>query len=203
MASRTTVTLVDDLDGETADETVEFGLDHAEYEIDLTSAHAGSSVTPSRPTSPHARRTAGGRPVGPGRAARTVGAAGAASPQSRERNQGDPRLGRRARLPAVRARPHPVRGGGGVRRRRPGRAAHARGDRRGPRARTRRADRGGRARSRGAAAADEPARGRDGLTGEERETIRAWADGEGIEVKPRGQLKKDLIANYRAWEARQ
>jgi hypothetical protein len=47
------------------------------------------------------------------------------------------------------------------------------------------------------------ARGRDGLTAQERETIRAWAANEGIEVKARGILKKDLIANYEAWSARQ
>jgi hypothetical protein len=50
--------------------------------------------------------------------------------------------------------------------------------------------------------ADGERRGRDGLTGSERETIRSWAAEQGIDVKPRGQLKKDLIGNYRAWEAR-
>ena len=49
----------------------------------------------------------------------------------------------------------------------------------------------------------EETRGRDGLTATERERIRAWAVEEGIEVKPRGQLKKDLIANHQAWAARQ
>ncbi len=48
---------------------------------------------------------------------------------------------------------------------------------------------------------DEP-RGRDGLTATERETIRGWAVEQGIEVKTRGQLKKELIGNYRAWESR-
>jgi hypothetical protein len=36
-----TVTLVDDLDQAKADETVSFGLDGREYEIDLSRAHAG------------------------------------------------------------------------------------------------------------------------------------------------------------------
>ena len=49
---------------------------------------------------------------------------------------------------------------------------------------------------------DDAPRGRDGLTAAERETIRAWALEQGIEVKTRGQLKKDLISNYRAWESR-
>jgi hypothetical protein len=40
MAQKTTVTLVDDLDGSTADETVGFGIDGAAYEIDLTTGHA-------------------------------------------------------------------------------------------------------------------------------------------------------------------
>jgi hypothetical protein len=40
--------------------------------------------------------------------------------------------------------------------------------------------------------------GLDGLTVEEREHIRGWAQQQGIEVKPRGRLSRDLIANYRA-----
>ncbi|WP_444876332.1 Lsr2 family DNA-binding protein [Actinomycetospora flava] len=44
--------------------------------------------------------------------------------------------------------------------------------------------------------------GPDGLTGEERERIRAWAVEEGIEVKTRGRLSKNLIGNYRSVHAR-
>lgn len=40
MVQRVQVELVDDLDGETADETVRFGLDGTEYEIDLTTKNA-------------------------------------------------------------------------------------------------------------------------------------------------------------------
>ena len=40
MAQRTQVLLIDDLDGSSADETVNFGLDGAAYEIDLSSANA-------------------------------------------------------------------------------------------------------------------------------------------------------------------
>ncbi|SFO55359.1 Lsr2 protein [Pseudonocardia ammonioxydans] len=47
-----------------------------------------------------------------------------------------------------------------------------------------------------------PAVGRDGLTTTERAQIRYWAQEQGIEVKPRGQLKHDLISNYRAWAKR-
>ena len=41
MASKTTVELVDDLDGSPADETVRFGLDGKDLEIDLSAQHAG------------------------------------------------------------------------------------------------------------------------------------------------------------------
>jgi hypothetical protein len=41
MAKQTTITLIDDIDGESAaDETVTFSLDGTAYEIDLTEAHA-------------------------------------------------------------------------------------------------------------------------------------------------------------------
>jgi hypothetical protein len=40
MAQQTVVTLVDDLDGSTADETVSFGVDGTIYEIDLNIDHA-------------------------------------------------------------------------------------------------------------------------------------------------------------------
>ena len=41
MAQKVTVTLVDDLDGSQAEETVEFGLDGATYTIDLSGGNAG------------------------------------------------------------------------------------------------------------------------------------------------------------------
>jgi hypothetical protein len=40
MAKQTVTTLVDDIDGSAATETVTFGLDGATYEIDLNEAHA-------------------------------------------------------------------------------------------------------------------------------------------------------------------
>ena len=40
MAQKVTVALEDDLDGGPADETMRFGLDGAEYEIDLNAEHA-------------------------------------------------------------------------------------------------------------------------------------------------------------------
>lgn len=41
MAQIREIRLVDDLDGEAADETVEFGIDGKHYEIDLSKANAG------------------------------------------------------------------------------------------------------------------------------------------------------------------
>jgi hypothetical protein len=41
MAQRVNVILVDDIDGSDAAETVPFGLDGTQYEIDLNSGHAG------------------------------------------------------------------------------------------------------------------------------------------------------------------
>ncbi len=40
MAQKVEVRLIDDLDGSEADETVTFGLDSKEYEIDLSAEHA-------------------------------------------------------------------------------------------------------------------------------------------------------------------
>jgi Lsr2 len=41
MAQIREVRLIDDLDGEVADETIEFGIDGKNYEIDLSKANAG------------------------------------------------------------------------------------------------------------------------------------------------------------------
>jgi nucleoid-associated protein Lsr2 len=41
MAQVTTITLTDDMTGDPADETVTFGLDGSEYEIDLSANNAG------------------------------------------------------------------------------------------------------------------------------------------------------------------
>ena len=40
MAQKTIVSLIDDLDGTEADETVRFGLDSVQYEIDLSEKNA-------------------------------------------------------------------------------------------------------------------------------------------------------------------
>ena len=205
MATRTTVTLVDDLDGTTAEESVRFGLEGGEYEIDLSAANATSLrdalagyIAAGRRQS--GRRTTGSRPAPP------AAASSAAPKRSREENQ-------RIRTWAVEHGAFvPERG------RIPGLmvAAYHAGD---PSMLPAAADSPEKAATHSPAtpaataanslaptvetagappdAADQP-RSRDGLTATERETIRTWAVEEGIEVKTRGQLKKDLIANYQA-----
>jgi len=56
MATKITVTLRDDLDGRTADETVQFGLDGAAYEIDLSAKNARAFRKRLAPYIEHARK---------------------------------------------------------------------------------------------------------------------------------------------------
>ena len=68
MATKVAVTLVDDLDGGPADETVRFGLGVAEYEIDLSKKNAKALRTGLEPFVEHARRPGRGtrrRPARP------------------------------------------------------------------------------------------------------------------------------------------
>lgn len=60
MAQRVNVVLVDDIDGSDASETVSFGLDGAQYEIDLSVANADRLREALAPYIGHGRR-AGGR----------------------------------------------------------------------------------------------------------------------------------------------
>lgn len=60
MAQRVVVSLVDDLDGSEADETVQFGLDGVSYEIDLSSENAEELREILAQYVSHARK-AGGR----------------------------------------------------------------------------------------------------------------------------------------------
>ena len=60
-----TIRLVDDLDGSEADETIEFGLDGAHYEIDLSADNAEELRDLLAQYIEHARRSGGRRrPVG-------------------------------------------------------------------------------------------------------------------------------------------
>ena len=60
MAQKITVTLEDDLDGSPADGTLRFGLDGAEYEIDLSQKNADTLRAALAPFIDHARRAASG-----------------------------------------------------------------------------------------------------------------------------------------------
>ena len=61
MAQRVQIVLEDDLDGGTADETVAFSLDGAEYEIDLSSTNANGLREALAPWLGHARKVGGRR----------------------------------------------------------------------------------------------------------------------------------------------
>ncbi|HEX8509394.1 MAG TPA: Lsr2 family protein [Propionibacteriaceae bacterium] len=61
MAQRVQVVLEDDYDGGTAEETVTFGLDGAEYEIDLSAQNAAELRDALAPWLAHARKTGGRR----------------------------------------------------------------------------------------------------------------------------------------------
>jgi hypothetical protein len=74
MAQKVTVSLVDDLDGGTADETVGFGLDGKSYEIDLSSSNASKLRDALAEFVTVARRAGSGRR---GRRSAAAGASGA------------------------------------------------------------------------------------------------------------------------------
>lgn len=201
MATRTLVTLVDDLDGTTADENVRFGLEGVDYEIDLTAEHAAALREVLIPYAAAARRTGGRQTARPAAAAPRAASpsVGTAPTRSRSTN-GEIRswaaehgvvLAERGRIPSRVLEAFEAGD--------PARLPHS-GNGKGT-APAAPAEQATTAEPATPADGEEP-RGRDGLTGTEREAIRAWAVEEGIEVKPRGQLKKDLISNYRAWEKR-
>jgi nucleoid-associated protein Lsr2 len=77
MAQKVTVTLVDDIDGSAAEETLEFGLDGVSYQIDLSEGNADKLRSVLGDYVDHARRSGGrkrspGRPPVAGRAPRTA-----------------------------------------------------------------------------------------------------------------------------------
>jgi hypothetical protein len=61
MAQQVEVILVDDTDGGPADETVAFGLDGSEYEIDLSARNAANLRDALAPWKQKARKTGGRR----------------------------------------------------------------------------------------------------------------------------------------------
>ena len=58
MATRTVTELLDDITGQAADETVYFGLDGVEYEIDMTAKNAAALRNALGPWQEHARKLA-------------------------------------------------------------------------------------------------------------------------------------------------
>jgi hypothetical protein len=64
MAQRVQIILEDDYDGGVAEETVTFGLDGAEYEIDLSAKNAANLRDALAPWLGHARKTGGRRKRG-------------------------------------------------------------------------------------------------------------------------------------------
>ncbi|GAB3005870.1 MULTISPECIES: histone-like nucleoid-structuring protein Lsr2 [Amycolatopsis] len=84
MAQKVLVSLVDDLDGSEADETVEFGLDGINYQIDLSSENAEELRDALAQYVEHARR-AGGRKRAGGRPSAKPAASSASV--DREQNQ--------------------------------------------------------------------------------------------------------------------
>jgi hypothetical protein len=74
VAQKVQVLLVDDLDGGEAEDTVRFGLDRVEYEIDLSAEHAEALRRTLAPFVGAARRSrATGRPARGGRRASASG----------------------------------------------------------------------------------------------------------------------------------
>lgn len=61
MAQKVNIILVDDLDGGSADENVKFGLDGANYEIDLSAANAAELRSSLERFITAARKASGGR----------------------------------------------------------------------------------------------------------------------------------------------
>lgn len=82
MAQKVTVSLVDDLDGSEAEETVEFGLDGAAYQIDLSGDNAERLRDALSDYVEHARRSGGRK-----RAASRAVAGRPARPATADREQ--------------------------------------------------------------------------------------------------------------------
>jgi hypothetical protein len=86
VAQKVTVSLIDDLDGDKADETVEFGLDGKNYEIDLSEDNAGKLRDALAEYVAAARRPGGRRRSG-GAATAAAAATNRRPAVDREQNQ--------------------------------------------------------------------------------------------------------------------
>lgn len=85
MARRTIQVLTDDLDGGEAEETVKFGLDGVQYEIDLSSKNAAKIREALAPFVAAGRKLGRGGVVPGGRAAAARGRGGAAADRDQNR----------------------------------------------------------------------------------------------------------------------
>jgi Lsr2 len=80
MAQKVQTLLIDDLDGSQADNTVRFGLDGTDYEIDLSAKHAAALRKALAPYLDAARRAPGSAARRPGRSGRRAANAGRPDP---------------------------------------------------------------------------------------------------------------------------
>lgn len=98
MAKRVQVTLEDDVDGGEAADTIRFGLDGVDYEIDLSDANAGKLREAFAPWVSNGRR-ASGRRRGPSRPGMTRRGSRAGDIRSWAQGQGM-EISARGRIPA-------------------------------------------------------------------------------------------------------
>ncbi len=88
MAQRVNVVLVDDLDGGDASETVSFGLDGVDYEIDLGDKNAAQLREAFALYVGHGRRTGGRRRAGQAASSKATGGVSAAEIRQWARSNG-------------------------------------------------------------------------------------------------------------------
>jgi Lsr2 len=97
MAQKVTVELEDDLDGGPADETVRFGFDGSDYEIDLSKTNAARFRSQLEPYLDHARKAGRGQRRRPGRTPSSRQHSGAVRAWAREQGI---TVSERGRIPA-------------------------------------------------------------------------------------------------------
>ncbi|PYG01115.1 Lsr2 protein [Georgenia satyanarayanai] len=85
MVQKVMVTLIDDVDGTPADETVLFSLDGVNYEIDLTTDNAAKLRDALAPWVGHARRAGGRRTSGGARSGRRSSGGGGSNDAAKVR----------------------------------------------------------------------------------------------------------------------
>jgi hypothetical protein len=99
VAQKTVVTLVDDLDGGEADETISFALDGTSYDIDLSSSNASQLRDALAPYVGSARRSGGRSASGGGRGRARRSSGNSAAIRAWARDQGL-KVNERGRIPA-------------------------------------------------------------------------------------------------------